>query len=349
MAQARAIYEHFQKVWEVVGGAENGGIIVREGVELSSAQVADRLATGAVLQEICLVGERLCFEKISGSGPETGWVSTMMKGKPLCVRRNADNGGQRVTTAADSARWWKPPPCTHRRPRVVCLHGTACSETIFKTQLAKLFPKAKDKVDLIFLEGRMKVNSGPAFETLQKYFPGHANLMYDNVSLDSKGWRVYEEPRQTLQWLQTQLKALEPVDGLLGFSQGANFALMLAAQAAAGAGIPIGFAILLSPSAPGFVAQLPEIFTEKLPMPMLVAYGEKEGYGAGMENAFNQELKNGKVLDTLGEEFPASHVVNLLCNVESILHKEDHVPLPRNAEQAEGIATRIISFVLENC
>jgi hypothetical protein len=72
--------------WEVVGGGASGGILVREGQATSSKQCADRLATGSVLDEIKLVGERLQFIKVSGAGPDEGWVSLKASGKDLCVR-----------------------------------------------------------------------------------------------------------------------------------------------------------------------------------------------------------------------------------------------------------------------
>ena len=41
-------------------------------------------AAGAVVEQVGeLQGERLCFRKISGAGPETGWVSIRVKDKQL--------------------------------------------------------------------------------------------------------------------------------------------------------------------------------------------------------------------------------------------------------------------------
>mmetsp|Transcript_144381 Transcript_144381/g.359893 ORF Transcript_144381/g.359893 Transcript_144381/m.359893 type:complete len:237 (+) Transcript_144381:1-711(+) len=235
-------------------------------------------------------------------------------------------------------------------PRVVCLHGTACSKQIFTIQLSKLIPKAKGKIELIFLDGRGKIEAGPAFDTMQKYFPGCPNYKYDDVMLDSKGWRIYADPQGTLDWLQTQLAGLAPVDGILGFSQGANFALMLAAQAATGAGVPLGFTVLLSPNAPGFTEQLPELFAEPIPVPTLIVRGEQEGYGAGMEPLFNAQLEKGAFqLDSRGEDAPAAHVAKLCANATMLAHKENHRPLPGDKQTADEIVDRIIAFVEESC
>jgi hypothetical protein len=77
-------------VWEVVGGAANGGILVRSGQATSSSQLAERLATGALVEEISLVGERLNFRLLTGSGPQEGWVSLKAGGKDLLVKANAE-------------------------------------------------------------------------------------------------------------------------------------------------------------------------------------------------------------------------------------------------------------------
>eukprot|EP00930_Biecheleria_cincta_P006696 TRINITY_DN10775_c0_g1_i1.p1 TRINITY_DN10775_c0_g1~~TRINITY_DN10775_c0_g1_i1.p1 ORF type:complete len:595 (+),score=112.17 TRINITY_DN10775_c0_g1_i1:73-1857(+) len=74
------------QTWEVVGGADKGGILVREGQDMRSPQEQERLSTGALLRELELVGERLCFERLSGSGPSTGWVSLNLKDKPLVAK-----------------------------------------------------------------------------------------------------------------------------------------------------------------------------------------------------------------------------------------------------------------------
>jgi len=71
------------QIWEVVGGADKGGILVREGQSLKSVECPDRLSTGALIEEVNLVGERLCYKRLSGTGPEDGWISLTVKGKEL--------------------------------------------------------------------------------------------------------------------------------------------------------------------------------------------------------------------------------------------------------------------------
>lgn len=74
------------QIWKVVGGADKGGIIVREARELASPQAPERLATGALVRELALVGERLQYERLEGDGPLSGWVSLSLKGVPLVTR-----------------------------------------------------------------------------------------------------------------------------------------------------------------------------------------------------------------------------------------------------------------------
>ncbi|CAE8603444.1 unnamed protein product [Polarella glacialis] len=73
--------------WEVVGGADKGGILVREGQSTSSKQLPDRLATGSIVEQLALQGERLNYRRLSGAGPETGWVSLSVSGKEIVTRR----------------------------------------------------------------------------------------------------------------------------------------------------------------------------------------------------------------------------------------------------------------------
>jgi len=79
--------------WEIVGGADKGGILVRQGQATSSPQWEDRLSTGAKVEEIELVGERLKYKLKSGTGPPEGWISIKLKGKDLaipCVEEPSD-------------------------------------------------------------------------------------------------------------------------------------------------------------------------------------------------------------------------------------------------------------------
>lgn len=66
--------------WEVVGGADKGGILVRTGKETASSACPDRLSTGAVVEHLSLDGARLHYRRVTGTGPEEGWISTRLEG-----------------------------------------------------------------------------------------------------------------------------------------------------------------------------------------------------------------------------------------------------------------------------
>ncbi|CAE7783452.1 Herc2, partial [Symbiodinium sp. CCMP2456] len=84
-----------EDLWEVVGGVDKGGIMVREGESTTSTQTADRLSTGAVVLLLELKGDRLHYKLKSGTGPEEGWVSIRLKGNDLVIPIVGENGPKR--------------------------------------------------------------------------------------------------------------------------------------------------------------------------------------------------------------------------------------------------------------
>jgi len=95
--------------WEIVGGADKGGILVRAGKELKSAEKEGRLSHGALVREIeFLENGRLHYEIVKGTGPNSGWVSIQISGKELARRAAAplddeeDNG---PPEGVEEAQW----------------------------------------------------------------------------------------------------------------------------------------------------------------------------------------------------------------------------------------------------
>eukprot|EP00404_Azadinium_spinosum_P019515 CAMPEP_0180497168 /NCGR_PEP_ID=MMETSP1036_2-20121128/42656_1 /TAXON_ID=632150 /ORGANISM="Azadinium spinosum, Strain 3D9" /LENGTH=87 /DNA_ID=CAMNT_0022505713 /DNA_START=70 /DNA_END=330 /DNA_ORIENTATION=- len=74
------------QIWEIVGGADKGGILVREGEATGSPATKERLSTGALVEEIALNGERLNYKRLTGEGPAEGWISIKLPGKDLAVK-----------------------------------------------------------------------------------------------------------------------------------------------------------------------------------------------------------------------------------------------------------------------
>jgi len=73
--------------WVVVGGGDKGGILVRKGEALDSPFYHFRLATGArLVAESDVKGKRLHYRKLTGDGPDFGWVSISVPAKGLLVK-----------------------------------------------------------------------------------------------------------------------------------------------------------------------------------------------------------------------------------------------------------------------
>lgn len=87
-------------LWEVV--RDTPGLKVRQGCDLSSPLLRERLAGRALVRQRALVGERLHYEVVKGSGPPEGWISVSSGSKQLLARVPYDPGvagaaaGQRV-------------------------------------------------------------------------------------------------------------------------------------------------------------------------------------------------------------------------------------------------------------
>jgi len=69
--------------WEVVGGGDKGGIVVRAGRHLGSAEHPSKLEKNSLVEELARTGDRLKYRLLRGKGPEEGWVSVRLKEKVL--------------------------------------------------------------------------------------------------------------------------------------------------------------------------------------------------------------------------------------------------------------------------
>lgn len=116
------------QLWEVVGGGDKGGILVREEQSLKSPEHTERLATGALVRERELIGERLHFEKLSGSGPMSGWVSLRLKGKDLVAKSDKTAPLQPLGPSKWVARYKHMPTA---RCRLLCAFGAGTDANTF--------------------------------------------------------------------------------------------------------------------------------------------------------------------------------------------------------------------------
>lgn len=178
--------------WEVIGGTGSGGILVRQGQDLKSPALEERLGHGAVVQQEALVGERLQFKRLTGTGPETGWVSLKMSGKDLLKQleeaAESANGaaseaqGAVATDAALKGKIESMAQAKHKEDafplyamkykilgfplekpklRIICFHNAGSAESVFSgpgTSFIKWIKESK-KVELMALDypGRDKL------------------------------------------------------------------------------------------------------------------------------------------------------------------------------------------------
>lgn len=133
------------QVWQIVGGADKGGIIVRAGQDTRSDALA-RISTGAYVEELDLFGDRLHYRKLSGTGPKEGWVSIKTQEKDLCVRvkkkvEEVEETGDAASAPKGMAapKLMDEPPIPAAAPR--CLRPA--SEIAAKLIPTKPFPPAK--------------------------------------------------------------------------------------------------------------------------------------------------------------------------------------------------------------
>jgi len=62
--------------------------MVRSGQDLKSTAIEERLATGSIVEELALKGERLQYKLVTGNGPSTGWISLKVGGKSILIKKD---------------------------------------------------------------------------------------------------------------------------------------------------------------------------------------------------------------------------------------------------------------------
>ena len=204
------------------------------------------------------------------------------------------------------------------RRRIALLHGTAGSEKTLRIQLGPLLPKLQETWDVAFVEGpKLCAEDNLHVKTMRRFYGPSAELReYAEATADDRGWRTYADLEDAVDSLET---AVGGADCLLGFSQGANFASILAARAER-RGAPYRAVVLLCGARPGWARQLPAAFERPLTTPALI--------GAGAQDAV---VGNGDDLAAL------------FARPERRTHAEGHRPLP--AADAAAYADSVARFL----
>mmetsp|Transcript_310 Transcript_310/g.1038 ORF Transcript_310/g.1038 Transcript_310/m.1038 type:complete len:474 (-) Transcript_310:90-1511(-) len=99
-------------IWEVVGGGDKGGVLVRLGRELASPAEQTRLSTGALVEEVDIVGDRLRYNLVAGTGygPHSGWLSIKVKGAAQVVPADVKPPRSGWKILSRELPDWAPPP-----------------------------------------------------------------------------------------------------------------------------------------------------------------------------------------------------------------------------------------------
>ncbi|CAK9000855.1 unnamed protein product [Durusdinium trenchii] len=143
--QGRQLVVLSEKVWIACGGLEKGGLLVREGSELTSSLMPDRLGTGAVVTELDPIADgRLHYKLLSGNGPATGWVTVAAQGKEL-MRRTQERPSPSPGLQTDRKM---------SKIRILALAGSLTCKEMIKFQCGPLAAAlGKDVAEWTFAEG----------------------------------------------------------------------------------------------------------------------------------------------------------------------------------------------------
>jgi len=274
------------KLWEVIGGEGKGGILVREGKDLGSCAASERLSTGALVSELDLDGERLQYKRVSGSGPDTGWVSVKLKDKELLVITDKvppASVGKQVTLA-------QPPPLG-RKIRVLGLHGGGANTNIMRVQTMKLKSTLGDVAEWDFLPGGTTWKTIPPDDMMKAIAKDEPFLGWYHVSNNDNSDRPYNDKLFDLsvefvysaveEGVDRVLKYIEtsgPVDVIVGFSQGCIVThLIQGTLRAKSLQIPWRINVLFNGMRVRD-SRYHDLFKEKLPTPTVMVFGKQDEF-----------------------------------------------------------------------
>lgn len=140
-------------VWKIVGGADKGGIIARVGQDLTSPQTSARLSTNALVRELERHGDRIQFQRLTGEGPDSGWISVVLKDKILACQVPSEMAVSLVTQGAAGCGAEDEPPFP-------AMSNSANSE---------LTEADEERQNLLKQEAVVAVEAGQMDEALRKF------------------------------------------------------------------------------------------------------------------------------------------------------------------------------------
>ena len=209
-------------------------------------------------------------------------------------------------------------------------------------QFGPLFRVLRPVAELLLIEGQLplapdnKVSAAQVAEVRKFIGDSHVLKEYARPNLDGRGWRTYDGLDDAFKYVEQKIVSLTDGDGadvLIGFSQGGNLISCLAARAALGiAGAPpkpYRGVVILSPGHPGWAAQLPELFANKLTTPAIVGHSTTDTVATG--HAEVAQLWSGSCVTELAHGGPG------------------HRPLPGNRQEQQSLVAAVERFVAQHC
>ncbi|KAJ1882845.1 hypothetical protein H4R99_003344 [Coemansia sp. RSA 1722] len=115
------------------------------------------------------------------------------------------------------------------KPKILCLHGFAESADVFKIRSRRIRELVEDHAELVYLNGPIDIGS-------LRFATQDENLQPAN-DFTNLGWWWWKQTGKntelrgigkTMDLLATVLEEQGPFDGIMGFSQGASLAILLA-------------------------------------------------------------------------------------------------------------------------
>ena len=121
--------------------------------------------------------------------------------------------------------------------RILGLHGFRTSAAVLEYQSQRLracLGEAGVAAEFSFLDGPLVSAKGAAAPSIEARFPGQQFFEWWNSNEQADGTVVYDGMEDTFRYVEAHMQANGPFDAVLGFSQGANLAMSLAAGAGSG-------------------------------------------------------------------------------------------------------------------
>mmetsp|Transcript_58911 Transcript_58911/g.111130 ORF Transcript_58911/g.111130 Transcript_58911/m.111130 type:complete len:286 (-) Transcript_58911:110-967(-) len=227
-----------------------------------------------------------------------------------------------------------------RKIRVLVLHGTCSSSSIMQKQLYALTSLSKEELEFVYLDGHLPCTREttpelvPMIEQMEKFFGTGPLFQYALPDIDQAAGpvtdpanmlRIYKDLDEGMELLKAALEREEPIDAVLGFSQGSNLGNVLTAMAGLGMCKPLCCMVHMCSHKPGWVSQKPELFAQKIQVPAMVIYGEK---------------------DTVA--YDRGEIAELYENAVLLSHSGPHQPLP-SGKEGKSLAESILEFIKKQC